>query len=271
MRWTCVLALILSCSLLALAYPVNAYIVNIDAPAEVASGLPLVVTGTSTFPVGTPMSVVLSQSNAAGSETARKTTLTDNERSFAVTFDTQSLQPGTYKVEIRPDRSIESRIGSGSKLYSLVTITDRVRDIGITSPRAVTAGERMTISGNIRNLKGEGLQIRVVGPQGIIFGPEYVSLDRDLEKKMSFFAISVQADTPGNYYAEFFDGEQPVGSVLFTVTAPVVVTRDTTVSPVTPRQATPGRPDTKQAAMGPLVSFLGPGIIVLIIARGFRF
>ncbi len=270
MRWISAIPFILSCSLLVLTFPTSAYIVSIDAPADVASGIPLVVTGTSTFPAGTPISIVLSQSNAAGSETARKTTFTDNKSSFAVTFDTQSLQPGTYKVEIRPDRSIENRIGSGSKLYSLVTITDRVQDIGITSPRVVMAGETMTIAGNIRNLKSDGLQIRVVGPQGILFGPEYVSLDRDLEKKISFFAIRVQADTPGNYYAEFFDGEQPVGSVLFTATTPFG-TRNPTIPPVATHQAALPSPETTHAAMGPLTSFLGVGFVVLVISRGFRF
>jgi hypothetical protein len=263
--------LIFFSTLSVMAFPASAYFVTLNAPDQVASGMPLLVNGSTTLFPGTPVSVVITQANAAGSERARKDTVIDDQKLFSASFDTSSLGPGQYKVELRLDPANQGKIGTGSTTYHLVTVTEWAPEIDITSAKTIHAGEDLVVSGTIRHLEGEGLQVRIIGPSGILFGPQYVPLNKDQEKKSARFSVRVKTDVSGNYYAEFFDGRRPIGSIPFTA-APAEVISPVQQVPSIPvslaRESTPEPEVTTKAPFQP-ASFI-PGFILLLLVMGRR-
>ena len=79
---------------------VPAYQVTIYAPATLSAGLPLVVNGTTTFGIGTPIDVVLYQQVTTSTEVDRMVAYVQSDNTFRVVFDTTGLSPGIYKVEV---------------------------------------------------------------------------------------------------------------------------------------------------------------------------
>ena len=78
----------------------SAYSVMIDAPGSLAVGKPLIVTGTTTFGIGTPIDVVLYRQLTTATEIQRNVVYIQADRTFTTVFDTTGLQTGTYKVEV---------------------------------------------------------------------------------------------------------------------------------------------------------------------------
>ena len=118
---------------------VQGYIITIDAPAEVVKGIPLVVTGSTTFPEDAYFDIVLFYSKYTAGEVARSNVIVDKTQQFRVDFDTKDLEKGQYKVEVHDiysnnEKFVEQELGSSSIVTRIVQITDRSDEITITSP-----------------------------------------------------------------------------------------------------------------------------------------
>lgn len=103
MKWIILIAL----CLMFIAGIASAYQVNIDAPESLSIGQPLIVTGTTTLGIGTPIDVVLYSQLTTMTEVERKIVYVQSDKTFKTFFDTSNLKKGTYKVEI-PANGLES-------------------------------------------------------------------------------------------------------------------------------------------------------------------
>lgn len=199
---------------------VSAYHMTIDAPDSIAVGKPLVVTGTTTFGIGTPLDIVLYQQVTTSTEIQRKIVYVQSDQSFRAVFDTTGLPPGSYKVEAPPSTN------SDSVTTQLVTIYDRTEDILLSSPRTQSYTGSIYIAGEIKGKENSGMQIEVSDPSGfVIFGPRYVTTD-----KTSHFAADVPIREPGTYEVSFTDGSGYIGSRVITAIGENATSLDETVS-----------------------------------------
>ncbi|MDD4137335.1 MAG: hypothetical protein PHT99_05505, partial [Methanoregula sp.] len=196
---------------------VSAYQVNIDAPDSLAVGKPLVVTGTTTIGVGTPIDVVLYYQLTTTTEIQRKIVYVQSDKTFKTIFDTTGLKPGTYKVEV-PTPSHGDSIS-----MRLVTLFDRTDDIHLTSPLNQTFSGKISVSGNIQGDENSGVQIEVIAPSGlVVFGPQYVNTDN-----AAHFTAEIVIPEPGRYEISFTDANGYIGSRMLTSASP-----STAVTPV---------------------------------------
>ena len=181
---------------------VSAYQVNIDAPDSLAVGKPLVVTGTTTFGVGTPIDVVLYYQLTTTTEIKRKIVYVQSDKSFKAVFDTTGLKPGTYKVEV-PANGLGDSIS-----MRLVTLFDRTEEISLSSPLNQGFTGKIYVSGQIKGDENSGVQIEVIDPDGlVVFGPQYVNIDN-----AAHFAAVVPITNPGDYEVSFTDVKGYIGS-----------------------------------------------------------
>lgn len=188
--------------LLFLSVSVSAYQINIDAPDSLAVGKPLVVTGTTTLGVGTPIDVVLYHQLTTTSEVKRIPVYVRSDKTFRVVFDTTVLKPGTYKVEV-PSPSSGDSIS-----MRLVTLFDRTEDIRISSPLNLSYTGRISVAGEIKGAENSGVQIEVLDPYGlVVFGPQYISTDNAAR-----FSAEIPLAEPGTYEISFTDAKGYIGS-----------------------------------------------------------
>ena len=74
----------------------SAYQVYIYAPDTLTVGEPLVVNGTTTFGIGTPIDVVLYHQVTTSTEIKRVIAYVQSDKTFRVVFDTTLLPVGLY-------------------------------------------------------------------------------------------------------------------------------------------------------------------------------
>jgi len=186
----------------------SAYLVNIDAPESLPVGKPLIVNGTTTFGIGTPIDVVLYYQLTTTTEIKRKIVYVQSDRSFRAVFDTTRLKTGMYKVEVPTN-------GAGDSVnMRVVYLFDRSDDIQLSSSATQNFNGKMTISGTIRGDENSGVQIEVIGPSDdVVFGPRFINTDYQ-----SNFAIDVPITEPGDYEVSFTDARGYVGKRIITVT-----------------------------------------------------
>lgn len=180
----------------------SAYQVNIDAPDSLAVGKPLVVTGTTTFGVGTPIDVVLYYQLTTTTEIKRKIVYVQSDKSFRAVFDTTGLKPGTYKVEV-PANGLGDSVS-----MRLINLFDRSADISLTSPLNQGFTGKISVSGQIKGDENSGVQIEVIDPDGlVVFGPQYINTDN-----AAHFAAQIPIAAPGDYEVSFTDVKGYIGS-----------------------------------------------------------
>jgi hypothetical protein len=196
--------------LLFLSGTASAYLVNIEAPDTLSVGKPLIVTGTTTFGIGTPIDVVLYYQLTTTTEIQRKIVYVQSDYTFRTVFDTTGLKPGTYKVEVPTN-------GMGNSVnMRVVNLVDRSDEIHLTSPAYQNFDQKIIIAGSIKGDENSGVQIEVIGPDNlVIFGPSYVSTDY-----MGNFATDIPVTGPGDYEISFTDARGYVGYRVITVTEP---------------------------------------------------
>lgn len=181
---------------------VSAYYTTIEAPNTLAVGKPLVVTGNTTFGIGTPIDIVLYHQVTTSTEIQRAIVYVQPDHSFTATFDTTGLAPGTYKVEAPPSAN------SDSITLRQVTLYDRTDDIILTSPITQTYNGTIVLAGNIRNKENTGIQVEVIDPAGfVIFGPQYISTNND-----GGFTADIPVREPGTFEILFTDSSGYIGS-----------------------------------------------------------
>lgn len=204
----------------------SAYTVMIDAPASLPVGKPLIVTGTTTFGIGTPLDVVLYYQLTTATEIQRNIVYIQSDRTFRTVFDTTGLQTGTYKVEVPANG------GGDSVTARVVQLIDRSDELAISSPATQNLKNTMYIAGTIKGDENSGVQIEVIGPDNTVtFGPAYVNTNLQGD-----FSADVPINGPGNYEVSFTDAQGYIGVRTVTILAGAapgpVLTTVITPSPV---------------------------------------
>jgi hypothetical protein len=214
--------------LLVLPCVASAYQVNIEAPDSLAVGKPLIVTGTTTIGIGTPIDVVLYHQLTTTTEIQRKIVYVQSDKTFRTIFDTTDLDPGVYKVEV------PSPSNGDSVSMRLVTLFDRTDDIQLTSSLSQAFTGKILVAGSIKGDESSGVQIEVIDPQGlVVFGPQYINTDN-----AAHFTAEIPISAPGSYEISFTDTSGYIGSKTITsVGQPSAVIVSTPVTTVTTQKS----------------------------------
>jgi hypothetical protein len=187
---------------------VSAYLVDIDAPDSLTVGKPLIVTGTTTFGVGTPIDVVLYYQVTTTTEIQRKIVYVQSDKTFKVVFDTTGFKKGTYKVEVPAN-------GLGDSVtMRLIQLVDREDDIFLTSTINQSFNGKIYLAGNIKGGENAGVQVEVMDTDGlVVFGPQYINTNN-----AGNFAADIPIPQPGNYDISFTDARGFIGTRTISVT-----------------------------------------------------
>jgi hypothetical protein len=248
--------------LLFLVVGAQAYLVTIDTPAEVRAGAPLVVTGTTTFPVGTLIDIVLYPTEfAVPSEIARRTIIVDETKAFTVTFPTTDLQAGQYKVEVQVAPDLTGSLGSGSVLWKLVRIIDRSNEIVLTVHKDQNIQEALMIEGYLVDSGVTTLTLEITGPKDFAIPPVNIRTTTQMGQKDGQFSTKVNVVDPGNYYVSFYDPKGFMATIKFSVFEPEVTTRTSVATTAVPETS----PGSTSIPLGGLVVLAGIGAAVLVL------
>lgn len=259
------LLLLCLCPLLIAA--ASAYIVTIDAPRTLTAGEPLVVNGTSTLLPGYTHDLVLYN---GPSERARTAIIVQQGGTFSARFDTTGLVSGEYRVELVPPAD-PGFFGSSSVTNRVVTITDRSKEVAVTSPAAQSDLQNLTVAGTAPGKKSGSIAIAVTGPGNFTFGPEYVQTDAN-----GAFSKSVPITGPGEYQVTLSD---PAGVItryratvsgtspaITSATIPPTASSTAVTSAATATTPVPVTTAPTRAGLSPLAA-LGAGLLLLQLAR----
>ncbi len=246
--------------LLFLPHMACAYYVNIEAPDTLTVGKPLVVTGTTTFGIGTPIDVVLYRQITTTSEVKRLIVYIQPDKTFRAVFDTTGLETGTYKVEVPT-----SGMGSDAVTSRVVQLVDRSDAIHISSSLIQPFSGELSVAGTITGSEDSGIQIEVVGPDNlVIFGPYYVNTNNKGD-----FSVDVPITDTGDYEVSYTDAMGYIGQKTFSVTGASGVS-ETPVTEMTPAvqvstpHETPQPSGTEETPLLPLAGIIAVGIVALL-------
>jgi hypothetical protein len=203
--------------LLFLFSSVSAYQITIDAPETVSIGKPLVVNGTTTLGIGTPIDVVLYHQVTTSTEVKRTIAYVQNDNTFRTVFDTTNLKKGTYKVEVPVN-------GLGDSVtMRLVRIVDRSDEIDLISSFVQQYTGTLKISGTMKGNLNSGIQIEISRGEGErVLGPQYISTN-----SLGYFSVDVPITKAGTYDVSFTDSKGFIGtesvSVIGSEPTPTVI------------------------------------------------
>lgn len=214
--------LLIAVCLVCIAGPASAYGLYLDCPKSVQAGLPLKCSIDSDLPAGYTCDIVLYRSQYTATELSRQpVTIQDDHNTQYRLFDTQGLPGGTYKVELQlKTTGGEASLRSDSVTFQLIQILDRSNEITITAPVTQPLEDALRIEGSIQKISNEGVQIEVRGPEGRIFGPQYIGTKAQVSDDSGVFAYHVPVTIPGTYEVAFNDSRGFIGIKSFTVNAP---------------------------------------------------
>ena len=218
--------LLLTLCLICIAGTASAYQLYLSCPESIQVGLPLKCSVDSNFPAGTTFDVVFYQSGYTATPISRMS-VTVQEHATGMSsptmyqlFDTKGLPGGQYKVEVQFLGTEEGKLSSDSVTWQLPKLLDRSDDITITSPMSQNADEALRIEGSILKLGNAGVEIEVRGPNGRIFGPQYIGTKEDLRSGAGVFTQKVTVTGPGEYDVYFRESaDEFIGIKTFTVLA----------------------------------------------------
>ncbi len=236
----------------------------LDCPASIQAGLPLKCSIESDLiPAGYTFDLVLYRSQYTSTELSRQSvTIQADKNTQYRLFETEGLPGGTYKVEMQlKTTGGEESLRWDSVTYKIVQLLDRSGEITITSPGSQALEEALRIEGSVDKLENEGVQIEVRGPEGRIFGPEWIGTKTNIQYGSGVFTKKIAVTSPGTYEVSFSDRKGYIGIKKFEVAAPPTTsptTIATTVPPTTTRPPTTlptPLPTTTQSPLSPLVIF----------------
>jgi hypothetical protein len=241
----------------------NAYMLVIDAPDELQAGVPLLVTGNTTFPSGTQFDIILYKVQfTTPEEVARRVIIVDPSKTFSASFATTSLSPGQYKVEVEfVDTLASTKLGSGSTTVRVVDLVDRSNEIFLTVPANQTLPDALRIEGYIPGFGVATLTMDISGPGGLSLQDQYVRTSTELGKDAGIFAKKVNVTEPGNYYVNFYDRKGFITQVVYSVTSP----GPATPTPEVTGQATPV-PIVTPVIPFPMIGLFGGLVVVGLLA-----
>lgn len=273
--------LILAIFLLVLVGPVSAYGLYLNCTKEVAAGSPLKCSVDSDFPPGTTFNLALYQSGYTATQIRKQAvTIQSDQRTQYLVVDTTGLPGGQYKAEMQYVGADEARLRSDSITMQLITVIDRSSEIEITSPVTQDLKDALRIEGEVKAEGNNGVEIEVSGPDGRIFGPQWIQTKNNIKNGAGVFTQKVTVTSGGDYTVEFSDAKGYIGSKSFTVVAPTVATTVPTKTPTivkTTRAAattapTPW-PTTQESPVSPLTTITGfaaAGMLVVLLSRRIR-
>jgi hypothetical protein len=249
----------------------SAYGLYIDCPSSIQAGLPLKCSIDSNLPAGNTFNLVLYHSVYTATEVSRQSvTIQEDHNTQYRLFETQGLPGGMYKMEVQMlRRGGDDSLSSDSVTFQLINIIDRTSEITITAPVTQTLEEALRIEGSVEKLSNEGVQIEVRGPEGRIFGPQYIGTKTDIKTNAGIFNYHLTVTGPGTYEVTFSDPKGYIGIKKFEVLPPptpepttVPTTLPTTTVPTTTVPTT--RPTTQSPLPLPLV--LGALVVAGLVA-----
>jgi hypothetical protein len=203
-----------------------------DTVSDIQAGIPLKCAIDSNFPAGTTFDLALYQTQYTATLISKQTvTIQENHNTIYKLFDTQGLPGGSYKIEIQFIGSDDGRTSSDSVTWQMINLIDRSDEIEITSPITQELKNALRIEGSIKDLGSGGVQIEVRGPDGRIFGPQYIATTNNIQNSAGKFTKKVTVSSAGTYDVDFSDADGYIGKVTFTVVAPKISA--TTVIPTT--------------------------------------
>jgi hypothetical protein len=248
----------------------SAYGLYLDCPESLQVGLPVKCSVDSDLPAGYTFDLVMYRSQYTATEISRQSvTIQESKNTQYRLFETQGLPGGSYKIEAQlKTTSGESSLRSDSVTYKLLTLVDRSADITITSPSTQILEEALRIEGSINKLSNEGVQIEVRGPDGRIFGPQYIGTKTDVKNDAGIFTQKVTVTSPGTYEVSFSDPKGFIGTKKFEVTVPATpeptTIATTTVPTKTTRLPTTALPTSlPNQAQSPLSPLMVPGAVCI--------
>jgi hypothetical protein len=248
----------------------SAYQLFLSCPETVQVGIPLKCSVDSNFPAGTTFDVVMYQSGYTATPISRVSmTIQENHATVYQLIDTKGLPGGQYKVEVQFNGLEEGKLSSDSVTWQLPKLLDRSADITITSPVSQTLGEALRIEGSITKLGNDGVNIEVRGPDGVVFGPQFIGTRLDLRTGAGVFTQKVTVTGPGDYDVYFKDATEYIGVKTFTVTSSVTssptTVPKTTVITTRPTTAAPTPlPTTTKSPLSLLPAGAAIGVIGLL-------
>ena len=252
---------------------VSAYGVYLTCPSNVQVGAPITCTVSGDFPAGTAFNLVLYQSQYTATEVSSQTiTSQGNQKNQTAIFDTSGLPGGNYKVELQVPATFTPR--SDSVTLQLIQLVDRSGDITVTSPTTQNLDDALRIEGSIAQEGAAGVEIEVTGPNGRMFGPQWIGTTSDLRTGAGTFTQKVVVTSGGQYAVDFSDTNGYIGRATFTVTAPAttaITAVPTAVAPVRTTMAaitvpTPWPTETK-SPLSPLPVIGAVAIAGLLLVR----
>ncbi len=239
---------------------VQGYVLFLDAPGEIRAGTPLMVNGTTTFPVGTQFDIVLYKLQfTAPEELARRMIIIDESKDFDATFPTTGLQAGRYKVEIQFLEDPGSKLGSDSVTLKQVEIIDRSGEIFLTAPLDQILGQALLIEGYIPKIGVATITLKISGPDGFSLPPQNIRTTTKSGGIDGYFSYSIPVEVPGNYYVEIYDREGFMATMKYSVERPVPATSGL------PGSETPvGTPVTTRGLPFPLAG-IAAGLVIATV------
>jgi hypothetical protein len=270
--------ILLALCLLGIVGTVSAYGLYLSCPETIQAGQTLKCSIDSDFPAGTTFDIALYQSQYTATLISRQSlTIQENHNTQYKLFDTQGIPGGTYKMEVQYVGNDEPRLRSDSKTVLLIKIIDRSGDIEITSPASQTTDDALRIEGSIAKGGADGVQLEVRGPDGRIFGPQYIGTTNDIKNGAGKFTRKVPVTTPGSYDVDFSDANGYIGTKTFTVTAPATPTTAipaTTAAVVKTTKAVTAAPTpwptATQSPLSPLTVLCAAGFAGLLVVLVHR-
>jgi hypothetical protein len=258
--------LLIALFLLCIAGTASAYQFYLNCPESVQVGLPLKCSIDSNLPAGTTFDLAFYQSGYTATPISRQSvTIQDNHATQYKLFDTKGLPGGQYKLEAQFRGDDESSLSSDSKTLQLPMLIDRSGEITITSPMTQNMDEALRIEGYIAKIGNDGVEIAVKGPNGAIFGPQWIGTKLNVQSGAGVFTQHVAVTVPGEYDVTFKDAKGYIGVVTFTVSAPVTTTP--TTLPVTTPAITTRPPTTVPTPLPtPTKSPISP--VTIVVALG---
>jgi hypothetical protein len=255
----------------------SAYGLYLDCPESIQVGLPLKCSIDSDLPAGYNLDLVMYHSVYTSTELSRQSvTIQEDHNTQYRLFETEGLPGGMYKIEMQlKTTGGEESLRSDSVTYKLVNVIDRSSEITITSPETQALEDALRIEGSVEKTSNEGVQIEIRGPEGRIFGPQYIGTKTDVKNDAGIFTYKATVTSPGTYEVSFSDPKGFIGIRKFTVAAPPTPTPATvaTTLPITTIRPTTTLPTplpaTTQSPLSPLVIF-GALAVVGLFAAGKR-
>ena len=269
--------LLIALCLVCIVGTASAYGLYLDCPASIQVGLPLKCSIDSDLPAGYTFDLVLYRSQYTSTELSRQpVTIQEDKNTQYRLFETQGLPGGLYKIEMQlKSTGGEESLRSDSVTFKLVNLLDRSGEITITAPQTQTLEEALRIEGTVDKLSNEGVQIEVRGPEGRIFGPQYIGTKTDVRNDAGIFTYKVPVTSPGTYEVSFSDPKGFIGIKKLVVAEPptpeptaVPTTVPTTIRPVT-TLPTP-LPTTTQSPLSPVLVLGALAVAGLLAAAAFR-